>query len=195
MADISGHGVNAALLSGMVKTLAAPLMASGLPPGQVLAGLDSAIGQYFPDGYFCTGFYLIIDESTGAFDYAGVGHPPALVVGPGARAQLDSDRRPARHRHGRGDSAGGSDRLAPGESLLIYTDGLPDAMDPADVPFGLERIEAVLEANREAAGPAAILDAIDAGRRPARHARPAARRHQPGRGAKSSLVTRPSVVR
>src|SRR5262249_15051856 len=47
MADISGHGVNAALLSGMVKTLAGPLIASDVPPGAVLAGLDTSAEQYF----------------------------------------------------------------------------------------------------------------------------------------------------
>ncbi len=78
-----------------------------LPPGQVLAGLDAALGQYFPEGYFCTGFYLVIDEATGAFDYAGVGHPPALVVGPGGTRQLDSEPRPARRRHDRGTGRAG----------------------------------------------------------------------------------------
>jgi sigma-B regulation protein RsbU (phosphoserine phosphatase) len=162
VADVSGHGVNSALLSGMVKTLAAPLMSSGQAPGQVLAGLDSAIGQYFPDGYFCTGFYLIVDESTGAFDYAGVGHPQALVVGPSDTRELESERGLLGMGmiEELGPPAGGSDRLAPGESLLICTDGLPDAMDPADVPFGFTRIKAVLEANR-AADPAAIIAAID----------------------------------
>ena len=59
VADISGHGVNSALLSGVVKALAAPLMAAGLPPGQVLAGLDAAVEQFFPEGFFCTAFYAI----------------------------------------------------------------------------------------------------------------------------------------
>src|SRR4051794_3522396 len=41
VADISGHGVNSALLSGVVKAIATPLMAAGLGPGPVLAGLDA----------------------------------------------------------------------------------------------------------------------------------------------------------
>ena len=53
-----------------------------------------------------------------------------------------------------------SDRLEPGESLLIHTDGLTDAMDPADVLFGTERITAVLKAHATA-GPSEILDQID----------------------------------
>ena len=43
-----------------------------------------------------------------------------------------------------------SDTLKPGESLLLYTDGLPDAMDPADKSFGQDRIQALLEEHRDA---------------------------------------------
>jgi phosphoserine phosphatase RsbU/P len=159
VADVSGHGVNSALLSGIVKTLAAPLTTAGLAPGPVLEGLDAAIGQYFPEGYFCTGFYVLLDEATGAFDYAGVGHPPALVVGPGGPRTLDSDAGLLGVGMVEG-LAGGSGRLGPGESLLIYTDGLPDAMDPADAPFGTDRIRAVLEAHR-AGPPAEVLDRME----------------------------------
>jgi sigma-B regulation protein RsbU (phosphoserine phosphatase) len=159
IADISGHGVNAALLSGMVKTLAAPLMASGMTPGKVLAGLDAAVGQYFPEGFFCTALALVIDEASGVFDYAGVGHPPALVAGPSGTRQLDSE--PGLLGVGMfEDVAGGREQLHPGESLLIYTDGLPDAMDPADAAFGTDRIRGVLETHRSAP-PATILDQVE----------------------------------
>ena len=168
VADISGHGVNAALLSGMVKTLATPLTGSGSPPGTVLAGLDGAVEQYFPEGFFCTAFYLVIDEGNGSFVYAGVGHPPALIVGPSGSRRLDSE-------NGllgiglAGDTANGEGRLAVGESLLIYTDGLPDAMTPTDELFGENCILAVLEARR-GDEPAAILDAVEAA--VAAHVRP-----------------------
>ncbi len=160
MADISGHGVNAALLSGMVKTLAAPLTGSDSAPGEVLAGLDVAAEQYFPEGFFCTAFYLRIDEKTGAFDYAGVGHPPAILVGPNGTRLLDSD--PGLLGIGlAADTETRPEALKPGESLLLYTDGLPDAMNPADKAFGQDRIQALLEEHRDAE-PAAILATLKA---------------------------------
>lgn len=159
VADISGHGVNSALLSGMVKTLAAPALAAGAPPSQVLDGLDVEIEKYFPDGYFCTAFALLMDEATGAFDFAGVGHPPALVVGPHGTRHLDSE--PGLLGIGMaGDVITNSDHLRPGESLLIHTDGLTDAMDPADVLFGLDRLKGVLE-GLLASGPSQILDGVE----------------------------------
>ena len=168
VADISGHGVNSALLAGVVKAIASPLMGAGLEPGPVLAGLDVGIEQFFPDGFFCTAFYAILDETTGAIRYGGVGHPPALIVGPRGSRLLESD--PGLLGVGMvGGLDGGSDTLAPGESLLIYTDGLPDAMDPADAAFNTDKILAVLEQNHHAQ-PAEILDQIE--KAVARHVAP-----------------------
>jgi len=158
VADVSGHGVNSAMLSGMVKTLAAPLSAAVLEPGELLAGLDVAGEQFFPEGYFCTGFFLIADEETGLVRYAGVGHPPAIVVGPGGARLLPSN--PGMLGIGMVDgTAGGADRLAPGESLVMYTDGLPDAMTPGDVLFGEERLVTLLQSHY-GSDPEGIIDAV-----------------------------------
>ncbi len=167
--DISGHGVNSALLSGVVKTMAAAPMASGKSPGEVLAMLDGALEPYFPDGYFCTGFYVLIDETTGAFEYAGVGHPPRWgggAGGPRVRARGRGWRGGGR---GAGPPDGGRDQLGPGESLLVYTDGLPEAMTPTDELFGQDRIIQVLEAHR-ASEPSEILKQLEAA--VARHVAP-----------------------
>lgn len=159
VADVSGHGVNSAMLSGMVKALAAPFSIAVLEPGELLAGLDVAGEQFFPEGYFCTGFYLIADEETGLVRYAGVGHPPAIVVGPRGPRLLHSN--PGMLGIGMVDgTAGETDRLTPGESLIIYTDGLPDAMDPADVLFGEDRLTTVLQSHF-GAQPDEILNQVD----------------------------------
>ncbi len=159
VADVSGHGVNSAMLSGMVKALAAGLSIAVMEPGELLAGLDVSLEQYFPEGYFCTGFYLIADEETGLIRYAGVGHPPAIIVGPNGTRTLDSN--PGLLGVGMVDgTAGAVERIAPGESLVVYTDGLPDAMDPSDVLFGEERLKTVLQAHF-GADPAEILDQVE----------------------------------
>lgn len=159
VADVSGHGVNSAMLSGMVKALAANLSIAVLEPGELLAGLDVAGEQFFPEGYFCTGFYLIADEETGLVRYAGVGHPPAIIVGPNGPRTLPSN--PGMLGIGMVDgTVGGDDRLMPGESLIIYTDGIPDAMDPSDVTFGENRLKTVLQSHH-GANPSVILDEVE----------------------------------
>ncbi|HEV3166730.1 MAG TPA: PP2C family protein-serine/threonine phosphatase, partial [Isosphaeraceae bacterium] len=159
VADVSGHGVNSAMLSGMVKALASNLSISVLEPGELLAGLDLSGEQFFPEGYFCTGFYLIADEETGLIRYAGVGHPSAIVVGPNGPRLLRSN--PGMLGIGLIDATSGdTDRLQPGESMIIYTDGLTDAMDPGDVIFGEERLKTVLQSHR-GANPAEILEQVE----------------------------------
>ena len=92
--------------------------------------------------------------------YAGVGHPPGIVVGPNGPRTLPSN--PGMLGIGMVDgTAGDSDRLEPGESLVIYTDGLTDAMDPSDALFGEERLKTVLQSHH-GADPIEILDQVDA---------------------------------
>ncbi len=159
VADVSGHGVNSAMLSGMVKALGAGLSIAVMEPGELLAGLDIALEQYFPEGYFCTGFYIIVDEETGLIRYAGVGHPPAIVIGPNGSRLLNSN--PGLLGVGMVDGTSGDvDRLVPGESLIVYTDGLPDAMDPADVLFGEERLKVLLQ-SLHGDDPSTILDQVE----------------------------------
>ncbi|WP_337177749.1 SpoIIE family protein phosphatase [Paludisphaera sp.] len=159
VADVSGHGVNSAMLSGMVKALAAGLSIAVLEPGELLAGLDVSGEQYFPEGYFCTGFYLIADEDTGLLRYAGVGHPPGIIIGPNGPRLLQSN--PGMLGIGMVDgTAGDSDRLEPGESLILYTDGLPDAMDPSDVIFGEQRLTTLLQTHH-GNDATQILDQVD----------------------------------
>jgi sigma-B regulation protein RsbU (phosphoserine phosphatase) len=159
VADVSGHGVNSAMLSGMVKALAAPLSLAVLEPGELLAGLDVAGEQYFPEGYFCTGFYVIADEETGLVRYAGVGHPPAIIVGPNGPRMLPSN--PGMLGIGMVDgTAGATDRIGPGESMVIYTDGLTDAMDPSDALFGEDRLRTLLQSHY-GADPSEILRQVD----------------------------------
>jgi sigma-B regulation protein RsbU (phosphoserine phosphatase) len=57
-------------------------------------------------------------------------------------------------------TAGASDRLEPGESLIIYTDGLTDAMDPSDVIFGEDRLMTLLQSHH-GNDPTDILNTVD----------------------------------
>lgn len=170
VADVSGHGVNSALLSGMVRTMFGPLAAVAETPAHALAGLDQAVEKFFPEGYFCTGFCLFLDEKTVTFDYAGVGHPPAVVFGVSGSRLLASEAGLLGIGLVEPDALGSArTTLEPGESVLIYTDGLADAMNPDDVLFGEPRIRAVVEA---AVGlePAAVLDRVE--EEVARHVHP-----------------------
>ena len=74
---------------------------------------------------FVTVLYGVLNINSGEFRYARAGHEPPLILSP------DSSVERLPHKPG----------LAPGSTLLLYTDGMTDCRDPNGEPFGLERIQ------------------------------------------------------
>jgi sigma-B regulation protein RsbU (phosphoserine phosphatase) len=190
--DVSGHGVNAAMLSGVVKTMANPLATTEAKPSEALAKLDAALSQYFPEGFFCTAALVFLDEQSGKFEMASVGHPPVLIVRKdGAVDKIDPDAgllgigfmEPEMIQMHSGE-------IEPGDTMLIYTDGLPDAMAGGDgEPFSDAQISAILAADPKRA-PGMVIEEME--QAIVRHTSPGqphddinmvAIRHEPGGGA------------
>ena len=91
-------------------------------------------------------------------------------------------------------TAGATDRIGPGESLVIYTDGLTDAMDPSDALFGEERLRTLLQSHY-GADPAEILNQVDDALEQAHVTGPPGRRHQHHRSPASRQVNAPQASR
>ena len=87
-------------------------------------------------------------------------------------------------------TAGNADRLEAGESLVIYTDGLTDAMDPSDTLFGEDRLKTLLQSHH-GADPTEILNQVDEALDQAHVARPPGRRYQHHRSAAGRQVIAP----
>jgi sigma-B regulation protein RsbU (phosphoserine phosphatase) len=109
---------------------------------------------------FATAFVAVLDPATGSLDYVNAGHePPAIVGSGGVRARLQPTG-PALGLMPALPFGVQSERLAAGETLLAYTDGVVDARDPADGPFGEERLMELL--HQDAASAELLLERIDA---------------------------------
>jgi phosphoserine phosphatase RsbU/P len=159
VADVCGHGVPAALIASMVKVATTAQKAHADDPGQVLAGIHLAITGELPPGHFVTATYVYVDLERGILRHASAGHPPALV------------RRAA---DGTVLSAGPTGplliSLAPaeypvvempfcrGDRVVLYTDGLVEAMRPDGEMFGVERLSESL--GRSPGDPDAFLTAL-----------------------------------
>jgi serine phosphatase RsbU (regulator of sigma subunit) len=79
IADVTGHGVPAALIASMLKVAFAAQSPHADTPARVLAGLNRALCGKFDD-HFVTAAYVFIDLETEVMRYAGAGHPPLMVV-------------------------------------------------------------------------------------------------------------------
>lgn len=162
LGDVSGHGLEAALLMTTARALLRPRAAAPGTPGEVLADVNRELTRdVYGTGRFMTLFYLEIDPVARTAAFARGGHDPAMRYDP-ATGRLDelTARGMAlgvaeQARYETGHVAG----LAPGQTICIGSDGLWEAENEAGEMFGKDRVRAIL-ANRAADGPQAVLTAL-----------------------------------
>jgi serine phosphatase RsbU (regulator of sigma subunit)/anti-sigma regulatory factor (Ser/Thr protein kinase)/anti-anti-sigma regulatory factor len=120
--DVVGHGVAASGAMGQLRAVLNELLTEGLRLEEVLASADRLAARV-PAMRAATACIALLDPATGALEYATCGHPPPLLVRPDGAARYlpASGAGPL----GTGGSAAcRTDTVAPGEVLLIYSDGL-----------------------------------------------------------------------
>lgn len=160
--DVTGHGLEAALLMTTARALLRPRAAAPGTPAEVLADVNRELARdTMGTGRFMTLFYLELDPAARAAAYARAGHDPALRHDPatGRTSELTCQGMilgaTDDARYETGHVAG----LAPGEVLLIGSDGLWEARNAAGEMFGKDRTRAVLAAAAPD-GPQAVCDAL-----------------------------------
>jgi hypothetical protein len=143
--DVMGKGVAAALLMAGVQTLFEALATVEPDPARLNAALSAAVAARTRSGRYVTFAYVALEPVSGRLTYSLAGHPFPLVAGPRGVRALEEGGLPLGMAPGIPYGAGET-VLAPGETLLLYTDGLvesPSAVDPAD-EFGRPRVAALL---------------------------------------------------
>ena len=145
LADACGHGVAAALLTmliGRLLPMTEPLPAGTtggpgvriIPPGEAMARLNAAYIQRQPESSrLITAIYGVLHLPTGRLTIASAGHPPAAITGPDG-LRLAGESGPSL---GLMDDAEFPDTvvtLAPGERVMLYSDGFEWAFDDAPTP-------------------------------------------------------------
>lgn len=146
IADVSGKGVPAALFMAMSMTLLKATALGGLPPREILARVNGELSRDNEVNMFVTVFCGILDTSTGEVVYANAGHNPPLVLrGGGETMFLKKVNGPALGILEGAVYRDESLRLDAGDSIFLYTDGVTEAMNPAEELFGDERLLATLE--------------------------------------------------
>jgi phosphoserine phosphatase RsbU/P len=155
VADVSGKGVAAALI---MATFRAALRVQAKEAGsitQLVERVNRLLLDSIDPSRYVTAIYGVLDPASGAFEYVNCGHnPPMLLGADGSRVLLDRGRAALGMRV-QGTEDAGRVRVAPGDMLAIYTDGVVEPFAPAGDEFGEERLEALLR--RDAAQPASQI--------------------------------------
>jgi phosphoserine phosphatase RsbU/P len=148
VADVTGHGVPAALIASMLKVAFAAQAEHAADPAQVLGGLNRAICGKFEE-YFVTAAYLFVDLECGLMRYSAAGHPPMLL---GSR-----ETGQVRQVEENGVMLGMFPeatytclelRAEAAERCLLYTDGVFEAHNPAQDEYGKTRFAEFVKNNR-----------------------------------------------
>ena len=156
--DVSGKGLNAAAVTALVKNTLRAYAVDGAPPHVVVDKTNEVVSQFTPSDSFVTAVFGVLDVARGSLTYCTAGHPPPAVVGlAGVRELLTSG--PVLGAFGGLNYEPAAATLAPGESLVLYTDGLTEARDATGAFFGVERVLESLDRLRDA-GPREIAETL-----------------------------------
>jgi sigma-B regulation protein RsbU (phosphoserine phosphatase) len=145
VADVSGHGLPAALIASMLKVALAAQSPHAFDPGRVLAGLNQSLCGKFK-AHFVTAVYVFVDLEKKSMSYAGAGHPPLLLWRTSTGSALEVVEN--------GLLLGLFPEqtysvvevpVEPGDKAVLYTDGILETMSPSEQEFGLDLFKRFLE--------------------------------------------------
>ncbi len=166
VADVSGHGVPAALFMMKTTALVKNLALSGLPLPQVVAQTNRYLAEN-NDATFVTAFFCVVDVATGRLEYVDAGHNPPFLREPGGKFReiapqiclllgvvADAEFESA------------TLDLAPGSAFVLFTDGVTETVSAtASEQFGVRRALKTLDAVATDAPAAqtvrALFDAVE----------------------------------
>jgi serine phosphatase RsbU (regulator of sigma subunit) len=149
IADVSGKGVPASLFMAVTRTLFKAHVKRGIDPAELLAMLNHDLCTDNESGLFCTVFCARLDVQTGELVYSNAGHTPPYRLS--ASAEVVSLPPQGSLALGMFEEAAFKvDRLtlAPGDAVVLYTDGVTEAEAPDGSFFGSERLVSFLGQQR-----------------------------------------------
>lgn len=144
--DVSGKGIPAALFMVAAKTLMKGIAEQGMAPSEVLAKTNNKLSAENEAGMFVTVFCGLLDLKTGEFLFSSAGHPPPIII--------RSGQKPTWLEVPKGLVLGVIDNqvyetskiiLTSGDTLLLYTDGVTEAMNSNLVLYSRQRLLNTME--------------------------------------------------
>jgi serine phosphatase RsbU (regulator of sigma subunit) len=159
IADVTGHGLPAALIASMLQVALTAQFAHASEPGRVLAGLNRALCGKFTH-HFVTTAYLFVDMQENSISYAGAGHPPLLLWrgSTGSASEVCENGLLLGHFPEETYSVV-QVPVEPGDRAVLYTDGILETMNSSNQEFGVVLFKQFLERNHSL-GAELLADAL-----------------------------------
>ncbi len=148
MADVSGKNVSAAMFALIAKTLIKSFAKIYSSPAECFRNVNNTLCGENATMMFVTAMYGIIDTAKNEMIYTNAGHLPMALISPSAEARfLECDSAMALGIQEDIEFENNIYHFSPGEMILMYTDGVPEAADRRGSEFDYERFKKVLNEN------------------------------------------------
>jgi sigma-B regulation protein RsbU (phosphoserine phosphatase) len=147
LVDVSGKGIGAAMVASSIHTFLSVGLRKSAALADVVFDLSEFLLQTFQQEKYATGVFIEA-RADGAIRYVIAGHPPVLVAQRRGVDALSATGVPLGLLPGMRYEEG-EFQLAPGDTLLAYSDGYNEAQDPRDELLGVEALQSVLAETRE----------------------------------------------
>ncbi|MCK5376986.1 MAG: SpoIIE family protein phosphatase, partial [Acidobacteria bacterium] len=161
LADVSGKGIAASLITAYLDALCCCILDSGLSPGESFKDISRRLHLRTPTDRFATSFLGFLDLPTGGLRFASAGHDPAILLRKDGEVEWLERTGIPLGLFPDMDYETSEVCLEPGDTLVLYSDGLTEAANPEEEEFGRERLAEVCRENRSQP-PETIAASIDA---------------------------------
>jgi sigma-B regulation protein RsbU (phosphoserine phosphatase) len=162
VADVSGDGVPAALIMAAFRALLRNQVAQNPQPHIVLNILNKQIPEFCRKRDFITAFYGYIDLEQHNFTFTNCGHNHPLVLNSDGTLSSLEESGPSLNLVIDSDFKSSSINLNPGDSIILYTDGVTEIFDDDKEEFGLERLKNVLANSVEKSASGTVKNVVNA---------------------------------
>jgi sigma-B regulation protein RsbU (phosphoserine phosphatase) len=149
--DVSGHGIGAALVMSTARALLRAFTATESTAAEIVSRVNTLLSADIETGRFMTLFYCEVDLRQRSLRYVRAGHNEPLLYrrAPDTFEELSEGGIALGMIDDFEFEAAGPVDFAPGDLLLLYTDGIVESMNAAREQFGLERVKDLLRSSRE----------------------------------------------
>ncbi len=142
IADVSGHGLSSGLRMAMLKAALLILVEETREPEEILSRLDAVVRANRERRFFVTATLALINTRTGVLRLTNAGHPPTYRI---RGAEVEEILLPSSALGGLGHNyVRATLQLQPGDAVVWLSDGLIEATNAADEPFGYDSVKKVL---------------------------------------------------
>jgi serine phosphatase RsbU (regulator of sigma subunit) len=148
VADVSGKGIAASLLTASLEALAAGPIEDGQAPEVICDALSRRLHRRTPPEKYATAFLAVLKPTSGHLCYTNAGHNPGLLMRADGTVQWLASTGPPIGLLPSASFAAGEVDLSPGDLLVLYTDGITEAANAAEEEYGEQRLAEVCRQHR-----------------------------------------------